>query len=57
MATIMQLIDEQKLFDRLPTYVAASVDRLPTTPIDSIDVTCHIGQEIPYLGKENDRKM
>jgi len=26
-ATIMQLIDEHKLFDRLPTYVAASIDR------------------------------
>lgn len=36
--TILQLPDEQKLFNRLPLYVAANIDRLPTTPVESMDV-------------------
>lgn len=35
---ILQMVDEQKLIDCLPVFVAANVDRLPTTPVDSMDV-------------------
>jgi len=36
--TILQLADDQKLLNRLPSYVAANIDRLPTTPVESMDV-------------------
>ena len=36
--TILQLTDEQKLLNCLPSYVAANTDRLPTTPVESVDV-------------------
>ena len=35
---ILQLIDEQKLDNRMPTYVAANIDHLPTTPVDGLDM-------------------
>ena len=36
--TILQVTDEQKLLNCLPSYVAANTDRLPTTPVESVDV-------------------
>ena len=36
--TIMQLLDESKSFDKLPTYVAVDISRLPTTPVENIDM-------------------
>ena len=36
--TIMQLLDKKKLLHKLPTYVAVDTSRLPTIPVENIDM-------------------